>query len=195
MRFSIWPSPMRPWAEILELDAHCEAAGWDGVYFADHFMPNAPDTTRSTAPTLECWSVIAGLAAAVPRLRLAPLVTSVTYRHPAVLANIAAAVDNISHGRLLLGLGAGWQENEHAAYGIELGSIKERLDRFEEACDRPASSREAHNIRRPVLPGDRRAQPAGAGSGSCRYSSAAAERNGHAHRRPLRRRVERVDDS
>jgi F420-dependent oxidoreductase-like protein len=133
MRFSIWPSPVRPWDEILELTQHCEATGWDGVYFADHFMPNAPDATPLDGDTLECWSVIAGLAAAVPRLRLAPLVTSVTYRHPTVLANIAAAVDNISHGRLLLGIGAGWQENEHAAYGLELGSVKERLDRFEEA--------------------------------------------------------------
>src|SRR5436305_14047062 len=96
-------------------------------------MPNAPDSTPQDGDTIECWSVLAALAAAVPRLRLAPLVTSVTYRHPAVLANIAAAVDNISHGRLLLGIGAGWQENEHAAYGLELGSVKERLDRFEEA--------------------------------------------------------------
>jgi F420-dependent oxidoreductase-like protein len=133
MRFSIWPSPMRPWDEILELTRHCEQTGWDGVYFADHFMPNGADTTPLDGNTLECWSVIAGLAAAVPRLRLAPLVTSVTYRHPAVLANIAAAVDHISNGRLLLGIGAGWQENEHAAYGLELGSVKERLDRFEEA--------------------------------------------------------------
>ncbi len=133
MRFSIWPSPMRPWDEILELTQHCERTGWDGVYFADHFMPNAPDATPLDGDTLECWSVIAALAASVPRLRIAPLVTSVTYRHPAVLANIAAAVDNISHGRLLLGIGAGWQENEHAAYGVELGSVKERLDRFEEA--------------------------------------------------------------
>lgn len=134
MRFSIWPSPNRPWDEILELARHCEATGWDGVYFADHFMPNAADATPLDGDTLECWSVIAALAAAVPRLRLASLVTSVTYRHPAVLANVAAAVDNISGGRLLLGVGAGWQENEHAAYGIELGSVKERLDRFEEAC-------------------------------------------------------------
>ncbi len=126
---------MRPWSEILELTQHCEATGWDGVYFADHFMPNAPDATPLDGPTLECWSVIAGLAAATSRLRLAPLVTSVTYRHPAVLANIAAAVDNISDGRLLLGLGAGWQENEHQAYGLELGTIKQRLDRFEEACE------------------------------------------------------------
>jgi F420-dependent oxidoreductase-like protein len=133
MRFSIWPSPVRPWDETLELVRHCEDTGWDGVYFADHFMPNGPDATPLDGDTIECWSVIAALAASTTRLRLAPLVTSVTYRHPAVLANIAAAVDNISHGRLLLGIGAGWQENEHAAYGIELGSVKERLDRFEEA--------------------------------------------------------------
>lgn len=133
MRFAIWPSPVRPYAEIHELVAHCESTGWDGAYFADHFMPNAPDTTPTDGDTLECWSVLAALAASVPRLRLAPLVTSVTYRHPAVLAKIAAAVDNISNGRLLLGVGAGWQENEHAAYGIELGTVTERLDRFEEA--------------------------------------------------------------
>ena len=135
MRFSIWPSPAQPWADILEISSHCERTGWDGVYFADHFMPNGPDATPLDGDTIECWSVMAALAASVPRVRLATLVTSVTYRHPAVLANIAAAVDNISEGRLLLGIGAGWQENEHASYGIELGSIKERLDRFEEACE------------------------------------------------------------
>ncbi len=134
MRFSIWPSPNRPWSEILELTQHCEATGWDGVYFADHFMPNGPDATPLDGDTIECWTVMAGLAAAVGRLRLGTLVSSVTYRHPAVLANIAAAVDNISDGRLLLGIGAGWQENEHDAYGLDLGSVKERLDRFEEAC-------------------------------------------------------------
>ncbi|HVV36437.1 MAG TPA: TIGR03560 family F420-dependent LLM class oxidoreductase [Acidimicrobiales bacterium] len=133
MRFSIWPSPQRPWGEILELAQHCEATGWDGVYFADHFMPNSGTLEAADGPTLECWSVLAGLAATTTRLRLAPLVTSVTYRHASVLANIAAAVDNMSNGRLLLGLGAGWQENEHVAYGLELGTIKQRLDRFEEA--------------------------------------------------------------
>ena len=133
MRFSVWPSPVRPWTEILELTQHCEATGWDGVYFADHFMPNGPGPEPLDGGTLECWSVLAGLAAAVPRLRLAPLVTSVTYRHPAVLAKIATAVDQISGGRLTLGVGTGWQENEHLAYGIELGTVKERLDRFEEA--------------------------------------------------------------
>ncbi len=133
MRFSIWPSPAQSWDEIYELTAHCEQTGWDGVYFADHFMPNGPGAAPLDGDTLECWSVIAALAASVPRMRIAPLVTSVTYRHPAVLAKIAAAVDHISHGRLTLGVGAGWQENEHAAYGIALGTVRERMDRFEEA--------------------------------------------------------------
>jgi F420-dependent oxidoreductase-like protein len=133
MRFSVWPSPASPWDEILGVAGHCEATGWDGIYFADHFMPDGPGTTPLDGDTLECWSVIAGLAAAVPRIRLAPLVTSVTYRHPAVLAKMASAIDRISGGRLTLGVGAGWQENEHASYGIELGSVKQRLDRFEEA--------------------------------------------------------------
>jgi F420-dependent oxidoreductase-like protein len=133
MRFGIWPSPVRPWEDTLELVSHCESTGWDSVYFADHFMPNGPDATPLDGDTLECWSVLTALAAAVPRLTLAPLVTSVTYRHPTVLAKIAATVDRISNGRLVLGVGAGWQENEHAAYGLDLGSVKQRLDRFEEA--------------------------------------------------------------
>lgn len=133
MRFSIWPSPAQPWDDIREIAAHCEQTGWDCVYFADHFMPNGPGPAALDGDMLECWSVIAALAAAVPRIQLAPLVTSVTYRHPAVLAKIASAVDQISHGRLTLGVGAGWQENEHVAYGIALGTVRERMDRFEEA--------------------------------------------------------------
>jgi F420-dependent oxidoreductase-like protein len=135
MRFSIWPSPQRPYSEIVELARHCEGTGWDGVYFADHFMPNDPaGAAPLDGPTLECWAVLAALAADTERLRLGTLVCGNTYRHPAVLANIAAAVDQISGGRLLLGLGAGWQLNEHAAYGIELYDTRTRLDRFEEAC-------------------------------------------------------------
>jgi F420-dependent oxidoreductase-like protein len=133
MRFSIWPSAAQPWDDIRDTAAHCEQTGWDAVYFADHFMPNGPGPDALDGDTLECWSVIAALAASVPRIWLAPLVTSVTFRHPAVLAKIAAAVDQVSHGRLTLGVGAGWQQNEHASYGIALGTARERLDRFEEA--------------------------------------------------------------
>lgn len=134
MRFGIWPSPAWSWEETHELVAHCERTGWDAVYVADHFMPSGPDDKPADGDMTECWSTLTALAATVPRIRLAPLVTSVTYRHPAVIANIAAAVDQISGGRLTLGIGAGWQVNEHAAYGIPLGSVTERLDRFEEAC-------------------------------------------------------------
>jgi alkanesulfonate monooxygenase SsuD/methylene tetrahydromethanopterin reductase-like flavin-dependent oxidoreductase (luciferase family) len=74
------------------------------------------------------------LAASVPRVRVGALVSGNTYRHPAVLAKMAANVDNISGGRCVLGLGAGWQENEHKAYGIEFSTLGGRMSRFEEAC-------------------------------------------------------------
>jgi F420-dependent oxidoreductase-like protein len=133
MRFSIWPTAAQPWHDVIELATHCEQTGWDGVYFADHFMPNSQGSEPADGDMLECWSVLAALAGLVPRVQLGSLVSSVTYRHPAVLANIAAAIDQISGGRLTLGVGAGWQLNEHAAYGIELGTVRERLDRFDEA--------------------------------------------------------------
>jgi F420-dependent oxidoreductase-like protein len=133
MRFSIWPAAAQSWDAVREIALHCEQTGWDGVYFADHFMPNAVGPDPLDGDMLECWSIIAALAAVVPRVRLGSLVTSVTYRHPAVLANIAASVDQLSNGRLTLGVGAGWQENEHAVYGLALGSVRERMDRFEEA--------------------------------------------------------------
>jgi F420-dependent oxidoreductase-like protein len=126
---------MRPWNEVLEIAEHAEATGWDGMYYADHFMPNDMSGDNPLdGPTLECWAVLAGVAASTSRLRLGSLVCGNTYRHPAVLANVAAAVDHVSNGRLVLGLGAGWQLNEHRAYGIDLFDTRTRLDRFEEAC-------------------------------------------------------------
>ena len=74
------------------------------------------------------------VAVAVPRIRLGTLVTGNTYRHPAVLAKIAAGVDIISDGRVVLGIGSGWQENEHEAYGLEFSTVGGRLRRLEEAC-------------------------------------------------------------
>jgi alkanesulfonate monooxygenase SsuD/methylene tetrahydromethanopterin reductase-like flavin-dependent oxidoreductase (luciferase family) len=78
--------------------------------------------------------MLAALAQATTRLRLGALVTGVHYRHPAVLAKIVATTDIISDGRLEVGIGSGWNEQESGAYGIELGSMRERLDRFDEAC-------------------------------------------------------------
>ncbi len=131
MRFSFWPAPTQPWAETLFYARHVESTGWDGVWFADHFMPNGENTD---APWSEAWMTLAALAAAVPRVRLGPLVTGNTYRHPAVLAKMAATVDHISGGRFVLGLGAGWQENEHRAYGITFDTLGGRMRRFDEAC-------------------------------------------------------------
>lgn len=134
MRFSIWPSSAHPWDEVLAVTRHAEATGWHGVWVADHFMPNTgPDGPPADGPMLESWSVLSGLAASTERLRLGTLVLGNTYRHPAVVANAAATLDHISGGRLVLGVGAGWQVNEHKAYGIDLPPVKELLDRFEEA--------------------------------------------------------------
>ena len=133
MRLSIWPGAAQPFPGVLEAARHAADTGWDGVWFADHFMPNADPGRDVTAPTLECGSVVAALAAAVPRIRIGTLVYGMTYRHPAVLANMAATVDRISDGRFVLGVGAGWQINEHEQYGIELPPVKQRLDRFAEA--------------------------------------------------------------
>jgi F420-dependent oxidoreductase-like protein len=84
---------------------------------------------------LEGWSVLAALAGQTERLRIGLMVTGNTYRHPAVLANIGATVDHISHGRLDFGIGAGWHEGEHAMYGIPLYPPGERIRRLGEACE------------------------------------------------------------
>jgi F420-dependent oxidoreductase-like protein len=133
VRFSIWPDSSRTFSEISELVVHCEATGWDGAYIADHFMPDASESPTD-APVLECWSVLAALAARTDRIRLGSLVSANTYRHPAVVANAAATIDQISDGRFVLGIGAGWQVNEHEAYGLERFDVATRSDRLEEAC-------------------------------------------------------------
>lgn len=99
----------------------------------DHFYPiNVPDTT---GPCMEGWVTLTALAQATKRIRVGCMVTGTVYRHPAVLASMAASLDIISNGRLELGLGAGWSEEECEAYGIDLGTLTERFDRFDEACE------------------------------------------------------------
>jgi F420-dependent oxidoreductase-like protein len=133
MRFSVWPNATQSWSDLSEVAAYAASTGWEGVWVADHFMPSRGDLD---SPLLECWSVLAGLAATVPGIRLGSLVAGNTYRHPAVLANIVATIDQLSGGgRVVLGLGSGWQENEHAAYGLDFYSTGERLARLEEACE------------------------------------------------------------
>ncbi len=104
---------------------------FESAWTFDHFYPIFSD---SAGPCLEGWITLTALAQATRRLRLGTLVTGIHYRHPAVLANMAATLDIVSGGRLELGIGAGWNEEESGAYGIELGTPRERSDRFEEAC-------------------------------------------------------------
>ncbi|MEX2229211.1 MAG: TIGR03560 family F420-dependent LLM class oxidoreductase [Dehalococcoidia bacterium] len=130
MRFSAWPGSATEWGKLLDLCTHIEQTGWDGLWIADHFMPNQADTS---GPTQEAWTLLAAIAARVPRVRVGTLVTGNTYRHPAVLAKQAAQVDIISGGRLVLGIGSAWQDNEHAAYGIPFYTVGGRLHRLEES--------------------------------------------------------------
>jgi F420-dependent oxidoreductase-like protein len=133
MRFGIFTSLTgQTWPAVLDLWRHLETTGWDIACVADHFMPNTRDRE---GPVLESWSTLTALAALIPRMRVGTIVLGNTYRHPAVLAKMAAQVDIISGGRLLLGLGAGWQRNEHEAYGLPFYTLRERLERLDEACE------------------------------------------------------------
>ena len=134
MDFSVWPSLSQPWSDVVEVARHAEATGWDGVWVADHFMGDDGGFGPVEAPTLEATAALAALAVLTERVRIGSLVFGATYRHPAVLANWAATVDHTSAGRLVLGIGAGWQENEHAQYGIELPAVGDRVSRFDEYC-------------------------------------------------------------
>jgi alkanesulfonate monooxygenase SsuD/methylene tetrahydromethanopterin reductase-like flavin-dependent oxidoreductase (luciferase family) len=133
MRFSVWPWLSTSWPELEALVHHVEATGWDGLYVADHFMGDGGTFGPEESPLLEATATLAALAGATHRLRLGTIVLGITYRHPAVLANWATTVDHASGGRLVLGVGAGWQQNEHEQYGIELGAPGERVARFGEA--------------------------------------------------------------
>lgn len=123
-----WPTLLETWQE-LDRDSN-----FDSLWLMDHFVSGFGQEFGSEAPCMEGWTALAALAQATSRARLGILVTGNTYRHPAVLAKQATTVDHISGGRLIFGLGAGWHEYEHAAFGIGLPPVKERLDRLEESA-------------------------------------------------------------
>ena len=133
MRFGVFTSLTgQTWPAVLDLWRHIESTGWDIACVTDHFMPNTRD---KAGPAMESWSTLSALAAVVPRIRVGTIVLGNTYRQPAVVAKMAAQVDIISGGRLLFGLGAAWQQNEHDAYGIPFYTLRERLERLDEACE------------------------------------------------------------
>ena len=107
-----------------------EDAGFVGLYRSDHFTnPSGPYKA-----SLECWTSLTWLACHTSRLEFGPLVSPVSFRHPSMLVRVAAAVDDLSGGRLQLGIGAGWQEREHTNYGYYLGSVSERIARLRESA-------------------------------------------------------------
>lgn len=134
MRFAIWPNLQQPWEDVLAVARHADATGWDGVYVADHFMGDGGGFGPVETPTLEATAAIPALAASTSGVRVGSLVLGATYRHPAVVASWAATTDRLSGGRLVLGVGAGWQVNEHEQYGIDLPPPGPRVRRFDEYC-------------------------------------------------------------
>ncbi len=116
-----WPR----WQAIVQL---VEELGFAGLYRSDHFTNARPPDMDS----LELWTSLTWLAANTTRIAFGPLVTPFSFRHPALTARMATAVDDLSHGRLTLGVGGGWQEREHQVFGFDLLDTKARFDRFEE---------------------------------------------------------------
>ena len=117
-----------PWPEYVELAQRAEAAGYDSVWVGDHLLYDLPD--GSTRGPYEAWTTLAAIAAVTERVEIGPLVASTSFHAPAMLAKQAATVDAVSGGRLLLGLGAGWNQREYDAFGF---AYDRRVSRFEEA--------------------------------------------------------------
>lgn len=130
-QFGIHTIQTLTWPEMRERWQWLEGLGFDSLWLPDHFFP----TAGKDVPMLEAWTLLAGLATATSRARIGILVSSNTFRHPALLAKQAVTVDHLSDGRLELGVGAGWMELEHEIFEIEFPETKERVDRFAEAVE------------------------------------------------------------
>ena len=135
MRFGVQVACyLNTWDDIKQAIEHMEAGDWDSAWFADHFIPpNRPNAEAGTA--FEGYTLIAVAAGMTKKLRLGHLVLGNPYRSPGLLAKMATTLDQASNGRFTLALGAGWFKREHEAYGWTFKSMKERQDRFQEACE------------------------------------------------------------
>jgi F420-dependent oxidoreductase-like protein len=132
MRFALMIEPHQglSYEEILALARTAEDGGLETIFRSDHYGSFPPDAER---PSTDAWATLAGLARDTTRIHLGSLVSPVTFRLPGNLAKLVATVDEMSGGRVELGMGAGWNELEHAAYGIPFPSVRERFDMLEEA--------------------------------------------------------------
>jgi alkanesulfonate monooxygenase SsuD/methylene tetrahydromethanopterin reductase-like flavin-dependent oxidoreductase (luciferase family) len=117
------------WPEIVAMARRIEDLGYDAIWLGDHLLYRWPGVAEARGPW-EAWTMLAGIAAATSRVSIGPLVASTSFHAPAMLAKQAATVDEISGGRLILGLGAGWNETEYRAFGFP---YDHRIARFEEA--------------------------------------------------------------
>ena len=116
------------WSRWFRLADAAENLGYDSLCRSDHLTGLSGDARR---PSLETWASLTALAQRTRRIRFGPMVSPLTFYHPAILAKTACAVDNLSDGRLDLGIGAGWNEYEHRMFGVPFPPLKERLDRLE----------------------------------------------------------------
>ena len=152
---------------VTQLARTAEEVGFDSFWVMDHFY-QLPALGGESAPMLESYTLLGGLAARTERIRLGALVTGVTYRNPAILAKVVTTLDILSSGRAMLGIGAAWHDVEHVGLGVDFPSAGERLDRLEEAVqicramfreDHPTFEgryyriRDARNLPRPIQAG------------------------------------------
>jgi len=122
------------WDDIRASIETMEAGRWDSLWFPDHVIPPSAWKGAEDQPMLEAWTLIAAAAGMTEKLRLGHMVSGNTYRNPALVAKMATTIDQVSHGRFTLSIGAAWFKREHEAYGWAYPSMRERQDRFEEAC-------------------------------------------------------------
>lgn len=119
------------WAELLDLWQKADGWGYDSLWAFDHFYPIF---TGADGPCMEAWTLLGALAMGTRRARIGHLVNGNTYRHPCVVAKAAVTADHVSGGRLNLGIGAGWFEDEHRSFGIDYKTVLGRLEALDEAC-------------------------------------------------------------
>jgi F420-dependent oxidoreductase-like protein len=120
------------WDDWLALARATEELGFEALFRSDHY---GPVVTQEELGSLDAWATLAALATVTSRIRLGTLVSPATFRHPSVLAKNAVTVDHISGGRVEVGLGAGWNQAEHARYGFPFPTLRERMDVFAEQLE------------------------------------------------------------